>query len=59
MTWFVKCDTCGALVPAPANRMGDPYNPTNWWSRVNEQGKSIHACSRECRNKQGGTTIPF
>ena len=53
MTWMVKCNNCNKIQEAGINELGDAYNPfddktgSQWYSRLKD-GKTIHACSREC-----------
>lgn len=58
MSYKVVCDCCGREQDAGDNAyMREPENPINpdtgwqWWS-VNPKrtGKTIHACSKECRD---------
>jgi len=56
MIFIVKCDNCGKTQESECNSIGDPYNPINpdtrtrWWNRLKD-GKTIHACSRECMDE--------
>jgi len=51
MTYLIKCDGCGKIIEPPNNIMGDPYNPSGWFSRVKgetDARKTLHACCRNC-----------
>ena len=52
------CNSCGKETESPVNSIGDPYNPKGWYSRLHE-GKTQHACCRECCDKLGGLVAPW
>ena len=58
MTFKLVCDGCGKEINAPSGYLGNPINPTGWYSRLHE-GKTQHACSRECLEKLGGIVAPW
>ncbi len=55
MTFFIKCNGCKKIEVADDNGTypSNPINPSTgqrWWSRTKD-GKTIHACSRECMDE--------